>query len=90
MVLSLTIGLIMMAGCNSVETYAAAQVFYWLGYNGMDYTLSIFVADTSSLKNRGFTFAYIASPYIITTWIGGPLATEFLDGPGFRWVRPLV
>lgn len=27
----LTVGLIMMAGCNNVETYAAAQVFYWVG-----------------------------------------------------------
>jgi MFS family permease len=43
------------------------------------------VADTSSLKNRGFTFAFIASPYIITAWLGGPLASAFLNGPGFRW-----
>ena len=27
----LTIGLIMMAACRNVETYAAAQVFYWVG-----------------------------------------------------------
>ncbi|KAF4463517.1 siderophore iron transporter [Fusarium albosuccineum] len=27
----LTLGLVMMAGCNGVETYAAAQVFYWVG-----------------------------------------------------------
>lgn len=27
----LTLGLIMMAACNGVETYAAAQVFYWVG-----------------------------------------------------------
>lgn len=27
-----TIGLIMMAACNGVKTYAAAQVFYWVGY----------------------------------------------------------
>jgi len=31
MVACMTIGLIMMAGCNSVQTYAAAQVFYWVG-----------------------------------------------------------
>lgn len=31
MVFFLTLGLIMMAGCNNVETYAAAQVFYWVG-----------------------------------------------------------
>ncbi len=27
----LTIGLVMMASCTSVEMYAAAQVFYWVG-----------------------------------------------------------
>jgi|SRR5690606_23673837 len=32
MVITLTVGLIMMAACQNVETYAAAQVFYWLGY----------------------------------------------------------
>jgi hypothetical protein len=31
MVLFLVVGLIMMAACNNVETYAAAQVFYWVG-----------------------------------------------------------
>src|SRR5690606_9034971 len=32
-----------------------------------------------------FMYAYASSPYIATTWIGGPLATAFLNGPGFRW-----
>ncbi len=27
----MVIGLIMMAACQNVETYAAAQVFYWIG-----------------------------------------------------------
>lgn len=31
MVGALTIGLVMMAACNNVKTYAAAQVFYWVG-----------------------------------------------------------
>ncbi|KAI5310417.1 MFS siderochrome iron transporter 1, partial [Ascosphaera atra] len=31
MVVILTLGLIMMAGCNNVQTYCAAQVFYWVG-----------------------------------------------------------
>lgn len=30
-------------------------------------------------------FAFATSPYIITVWIGGPLADAFLNGPGFRW-----
>lgn len=32
MLACLVIGLIMMAACQNVETYAAAQVFYWVGY----------------------------------------------------------
>ena len=54
-------------------------------YNGIGYATSIFIADTSSLKNRGFAFAFVSSPYIITVWIGGPLATAVLNGVGFRW-----
>lgn len=85
MVVLLTIGLIMMASCKNVETYAAAQVFYWVGYNGVDYALGIFIADTSHLKNRGLMYAFASSPYIATTWIGGPAAQSFIEGAGFRW-----
>ena len=74
-----------MAGCNNVETYCAAQVFYWIGYDGMLYVLNVFVADTSSLKNRALMFAYTTSPYIVTAWIGGPASTSFLGGAGWRW-----
>ncbi|KAK5661593.1 hypothetical protein OQA88_9692 [Cercophora sp. LCS_1] len=85
MLACLMLGLVMMAACNNVETYAAAQVFYWVGFNGISYTISIFIADTTHLKNRGLMLAFASSPYIITVWIGGPLATAFLDGPGWRW-----
>ena len=85
MIFTLVLGLVMMAGCNNVQTYAAAQVFYWVGYNGLDYCLSIFIADTSALKNRSLMFAFATSPYIITVWVGGPVATGFLNGAGFRW-----
>jgi hypothetical protein len=59
-----TLGLVLMATCNGVEMYAAAQVFFWVGYNGLGFCLGIFIADTSSLKNRGLMFAYANSPYI--------------------------
>ncbi|PKS12265.1 hypothetical protein jhhlp_001565 [Lomentospora prolificans] len=81
----LTIGLMMMALCRNVQTYCAAQVVYWVGYNGVIYSLSIFIADTSALKSRGLMLAFGNSPYIVTAWIGGPISQAFLDGPGFRW-----
>ncbi|TGO53964.1 hypothetical protein BOTNAR_0281g00080 [Botryotinia narcissicola] len=80
-----TIGLIMMAACRNVETYAAAQVFYWLGFDGMMYVLDVFMADTSSLKNRALVFAFSTTPYIVTTWIGPPAASSFLKTSGWPW-----
>jgi MFS family permease len=96
MVGSLTLGLILMAASNSVELYAAAQIFYWVGHNGTDYVIGVFVADTSHLKNRGLMFAFLTSPFIITAWIAGPLAEAYLrpetvdgeqivTGIGWRW-----
>jgi MFS family permease len=47
--------------------------------------MTIFVADTSALKNRAFAIAFISSPYLATTWVGGPIAAKLLAGAGFRW-----
>ncbi|KAL6171436.1 hypothetical protein ACJQWK_02454 [Exserohilum turcicum] len=80
-----TIGLIMAAGCNGVEAYAASQVFYTVGINGLGYCLSVFIADTSSLRRRGLMQALLNSPYIITSWLAGPISTSFLNGSGWRW-----
>lgn len=52
----------------------------------MTTSISIFIADTSALKNRAFMFAFVSSPYIATVWVGGPLAKRFLASPGgWRW-----
>jgi MFS family permease len=80
-----TIGLIMSAACNNVEAYAASQVFYTVGINGIGYSLSVFVADTSSLRHRGLMQAFVSSPYLITCWLGGPISTAFLNGAGWPW-----
>ncbi|KAI4142646.1 MAG: hypothetical protein L6R39_004865 [Caloplaca ligustica] len=80
-----TVGLIMMAACNNVEAYAAAQVFYTVGNNGLQYNLSVFVADTSSLRNRGLMQAFASSPNLITCWLAGPISSGYLKGPGWRW-----
>ncbi|PKS04877.1 hypothetical protein jhhlp_008241 [Lomentospora prolificans] len=84
---SMTLGLIMMAACKNVETYAAATVFYYTGYSWLDFTITIFIADTSKLRNRAFMIAYAASPWLITVWIYG-LACERIIAPGgigWRW-----
>ncbi|KAI1084955.1 hypothetical protein F5B20DRAFT_121463 [Whalleya microplaca] len=84
-VCSITMGLIMMAACQNVYTYCAAQVFYQMGYNCIDFTVSIFIADTSQLKNRAFMFAYASTPWLITVWAYGPACERMLDTFGYRW-----
>ncbi|OJD34136.1 siderophore iron transporter mirb [Diplodia corticola] len=87
MIVTATIGLVLLAVCKNVETYAAAQVFYWVGFNGIGYVLDVFIADTSALRNRGLIFAFTTTPYIVTTFAGPAAAQTFLNrGPeGWRW-----
>lgn len=80
-----TAGLIMSAACNNVEAYAASQVFYTVGINGVGYSLSVFIADTTSLRHRGLIQSLCCSSYLITAWLGGPISTAFLNGAGWRW-----
>ncbi|KAA8635498.1 hypothetical protein SMACR_09017 [Sordaria macrospora] len=85
MLLVWTLGFIMMAACKNVFTYAAAQVFSTVGSQGISYCLTVFIADTSSLKSRGLMLAFATSPYIVTTWIGGPMGDSLVRGAGWRW-----
>ncbi|KAG8419573.1 hypothetical protein J3458_004429 [Metarhizium acridum] len=75
----------MMAACNNVETFGAAKVFNAVGFQGVSYCVTIFIADTSSLLNRPLMLAFATSPYIVTTWVGGPVTESALAGPGWRW-----
>ncbi|KAJ4371839.1 hypothetical protein N0V86_008393 [Didymella sp. IMI 355093] len=80
-------GLIMMAGCKNVQTYCAAYTFYYMGYNSIDFSMTIFIADTSKLKNRGLFIGYASSPWLITTWVYGFAANRMISpgGIGFKW-----
>ncbi|TDZ25411.1 MFS siderochrome iron transporter 1 [Colletotrichum orbiculare MAFF 240422] len=59
--------------------------FYWVGYNGLAYTMSIFIADSSALRDRALMLAYASSPYIITMWLAGPIANSVLATIGYNW-----
>ncbi|KAI1760366.1 putative siderophore iron transporter mirB [Hypoxylon sp. FL1150] len=85
MIIFATTGLVLMAASPNVKTYAAAMVLYQVGISGFSYVLDIIVADTSSLKDRILAFAFNSSPTLITTFIGPPIATAFLNGSGWRW-----
>lgn len=86
-VIATTVGLIMMAACKNVQTYCAAMTFFYVGYNSIDFSITVFVADTTKLRNRGFFIAYVASPWLITTWVYPYAVTSIIapDGIGYKW-----
>ncbi|OLN94161.1 Siderophore iron transporter mirB 8 [Colletotrichum chlorophyti] len=85
MLVCVVISLILMAVCQNVETYAAAQTFFWTGMNGIGYVLNIFMADTSTMKNRMILFGFTSTPYISNTFAGPAAAQSFLETSTWRW-----
>ena len=80
-----TMGLLLMTVCEGVGTYAAAMIFHTVGNNGVQYILSVFIADTTKLENRALMQALMNSTGLITGWVAGPLAQRYLNGLGWRW-----
>ncbi|KAJ6038518.1 hypothetical protein N7499_004384 [Penicillium canescens] len=80
-----TLGLILFASCNSFAIYCVGYIFYQLGFSGMEYSIDVITADSSTLKNRGLAFAFTSSPYIITAFAGPKVADEFLYQVSWRW-----
>ncbi|KAJ5426691.1 hypothetical protein N7465_001761 [Penicillium sp. CMV-2018d] len=85
MVICLTIGLVLMASCNSFEIYCAANVFYYTGFYGIEYAVDVMTADVSTLRNRAFAYAFTSSPYIITAFAGPKVANEFYHQVSWKW-----
>ncbi|GKZ20201.1 siderochrome iron transporter 2 [Aspergillus brasiliensis] len=80
-----TIGLIVLAACDGPNSYAAGYVLFYVGYSGIYLVLDVYIADTSGLQNRAFTFAFASTPFICTAFTG-PLAGEsFLKVATWRW-----
>ncbi|KAK4502746.1 hypothetical protein PRZ48_006172 [Zasmidium cellare] len=84
-VLATTIGLILYAACTSVSTYAAATVFYWLGFQSTLYILSVFIADTSPLAWRGVLFGLLQSSDLFATFVGPAAAQSLVERSSWRW-----
>ncbi|OHF01167.1 MFS siderochrome iron transporter MirB [Colletotrichum orchidophilum] len=85
MVLSATLGMIMLAASQNLATYCAATVFWQVGWSGLTYSIDVITADSTHVKNRGLAFAFTSSPYIITAFAGPKAAEGFLNNVSWRW-----
>ncbi|KAL9104977.1 MAG: hypothetical protein Q9163_000149 [Psora crenata] len=79
------VGYIQMAASNNVETFASAQIFYSAGATGLQILQQIFIADTSDLLNRALFSSLPDIPFLITIWVGPPIADSLLDHTTWRW-----
>ncbi|KAI4133365.1 MAG: hypothetical protein LQ338_000265 [Usnochroma carphineum] len=79
------IGYIQMAASNNVKTFASAQIFYSAGSTGLQILQQIFIADTSDLLNRALWSSLPDVPFLITVWVGPPIANSILTNTTWRW-----
>lgn len=86
-----------MAVSNNVKMFASAQIFYSAGFTGLQILQQIFIADTSDLLNRAFFSSLPDIPFLITIWVGAPIASSLIKHTTWRWgygiwtiVLPLV
>ena len=79
------VGYIQMADSNNVKTFASAQIFYSAGSTGLQILQQIFIADTSDLLNRALFSTLVDIPFLITVWVGPPIANSLLKHATWRW-----
>ena len=79
------IGYIQQAGSSNVQTFASAQIFYSAGSTGLQILQQIFIADTSDLLNRALFSSLPDIPFLVTVWIGAPIAQNLLSHTTWRW-----
>ncbi|KXJ88103.1 major facilitator superfamily transporter [Microdochium bolleyi] len=84
-VVLIVLGMIMKAACQNIETYAAAQTFYWIGHVNLLYVVSVFVADITTLRNRMIIFSLNNFSALVTSFAGPPIAAAFYTQLNFRW-----
>ncbi|KAI9782316.1 MAG: hypothetical protein M1816_001929 [Peltula sp. TS41687] len=84
-VLLYVVGDTQMAASKNIQTFASAQIFYSAAAAGLQILQQIFIADTSDLLNRALWSSLPDVPFLITVWVGPPLASRILRDSTWRW-----
>lgn len=84
-ILIFVVGYIQQAASSNFDSYASAQIFYAAGSTGLQILQQIFIADTSNLLNRALFSSFPDLPFLVTVWVGAPIAQSILDHSTWRW-----
>ncbi|KAI0814226.1 major facilitator superfamily domain-containing protein [Xylaria sp. FL0064] len=85
MVVVTIIGEILKAVSHDVESFAAGTTLYWVGHIGMNYVITIMLADFSIFHNRLILFGLQNTPGIVTVFASSRIADLFYTQAHFRW-----
>ncbi|CAF3488769.1 hypothetical protein SNK05_004341 [Fusarium graminearum] len=84
--LAMAIGNAMYASCRNVDTFLAGSIFDVLGDSAWNIMQQIFIADITTLVNRGILFTLPESLTAIPTLYGGTyLGEHILLNSSWRW-----
>ncbi|KAF4340185.1 siderophore iron transporter 1 [Fusarium beomiforme] len=80
-----TIGTVIEAASQNLDTYSAGAVIYQIGYTMILLLVEVIIGDITSVRSRLF-FSYIpALPFIINTWVSGDITEAVLKVTTWRW-----
>lgn len=79
------LGLIVISACNGPNGFAAGYTLYQIGYSQLNFILTVFVADSSGLRNRAFVYTFIGMPTVCTAFTGSLVAQAFITHSTWRW-----
>ncbi|KDR72260.1 hypothetical protein GALMADRAFT_253088 [Galerina marginata CBS 339.88] len=79
------VGYIIIASARSANAVAGGIVVYAIGYTGLQLLTQIIIADITTLKWRGLVSGLISMPFIVNAFVGSNVATNVLNGAGWRW-----
>ncbi|OAA57579.1 siderophore iron transporter [Niveomyces insectorum RCEF 264] len=83
-VVFIVVGFIINASSHSLGQLASGQIFYAIGYIGIEFLQQVLTADTTTLENRSFFGSLILSPAIFTAWISAPIVSALVP-EDWRW-----
>ncbi|KAL6863130.1 hypothetical protein ACO1O0_003374 [Amphichorda felina] len=82
----IVLAMVLYAACQDIGTYIAGGIFESIGDTGFSIMQQIFIADTTSLLNRGIWASLPESVASIPTlYLGTIVADEVLENSTWRW-----